>query len=263
MNLVRAKVRTLQVLEVVTHAPLLASLYLEQTFEADPGQFVNVWIPGLDEKPFSISDLSGGRLELTVKGIGPFSRRMAGMKAGEWLGIRGPFGHGFSLQGEAILVAGGSGLAPIRFLAKRLAARSLPFRLAIGVRTASDLIFPADLGGAELMSDDGSLGGAGLVTVRLAQMLATRRPAIVYGAGPEPMLLAVRDLAERAGVPYELSLERYMKCGFGICGQCCLDGLGVRVCTEGPVLKREDLEGVTDLGKPHRTASGRRAAGSP
>ena len=258
MSLDKAKMRTAPILEVVEHAPALASLWTEQLFEVEPGQFVNVWIPGLDEKPFSVSDLSKGRMELTVKGIGPFSRRLASMKPGERLGLRGPFGHGFSLTDDSLLVAGGTGLAPIRFLARRLAARALAYRLAIGVRSKADLIFPAEWSDARLSSDDGTLGTRGLVTSVMEQLIAERRPKLVCAAGPEPMLVAVREIATRLGLSFELSFERYMKCGFGICGQCCLDGTGLRVCTEGPVLKRKDLEGVTDLGLPHRTASGRR-----
>ncbi|MBI5543250.1 MAG: hypothetical protein HY901_05140 [Deltaproteobacteria bacterium] len=131
MNLDPAKMRTLRVLEVVEHGPGLKSLYFEQPFEAEPGQFVNVWIPGVDEKPFSISDLSGGRLELSVKAYGAFSSRLLEARPGDYLGIRGPFGHGFRLESDAVLVAGGIGLAPIRFLSHRLTARGMAHRVVI------------------------------------------------------------------------------------------------------------------------------------
>lgn len=257
----RAKMRTLKVLEVVAHAPGLKSLYFEKPFEVQPGQFVNLWVPGVDEKPFSVSDLTGSRMEISVKAYGPFSTRLLETKAGEFLGVRGPFGQGFRLEPDGILVAGGIGLAPVRFLAKRLAVAGLAYRTVVGVRSKADLIFPAEHAGADLMSEDGSVGGKGLVTARLEAMLAERRPRVVYGAGPEKMLLAVRDLADRFEVPYQLSLERYMKCGFGLCGQCCMDGEGLRVCCEGPVFGREDLARITELGEPHRVASGRRPAG--
>ncbi len=254
----RAKMRTLAVREVVTHAPGLKSLYFEQPFEAAPGQFVTVWVPGVDEKPFSVSDMSGGRMEISVKAYGAFSTRLLESKPGDFLGVRGPFGRGFALEPDGLLVAGGIGLAPIRFLSKRLAAAGWPHRLVVGVRSRGDLIFPEEYAGCELTSEDGSVGGRGLVTGRVEAMLAERRPRVIYGAGPEGMLLAVRDLADRFDVPYQLSMERYMKCGFGLCGQCCLDGEGLRVCCEGPVFTREDLAKITELGKPHRTASGRR-----
>ncbi|MBI5543251.1 MAG: hypothetical protein HY901_05145 [Deltaproteobacteria bacterium] len=131
------------------------------------------------------------------------------------------------------------------------------------MNSSADLIFPADYQGAALASEDGSVGRRGLVTSLLEEMLESGpRPRAVYGAGPERMLLAVQELVTRFEVPFQLSFERYMKCGFGLCGQCALDGSGVQVCTEGPVLERQDLEGVTDLGQPHRTASGRRPATS-
>lgn len=258
MNLDKAKIRTLRVLEVVEHAPLLVSLYVERIFDAEPGQFVNVWLPGLDEKPFSISDLTATRMELSAKGIGTFSKKLVAVKPGEWIGIRGPFGNGFSLQDDGLLVGGGTGVAPLRFLAHRLSERGFTYRTAVGVRTRSDLFFATDYDAADVMSDDGSIGGKGLVTARVEQLLQEKRPRMLYVAGPEPMLLAVRALAERLDVPYELSLERYMKCGFGLCGQCSLDGAGHRVCTEGPIFGRGALEGVTELGLPHRIASGRR-----
>lgn len=258
MDLARAKMRTLPVLEVVAHGPGLKSLYFEQTFDGAPGQFVNLWIPGVDEKPFSISDLAGGRMELSIKAYGPFSTKLMDAKPGDRLGIRGPFGHPFRLEPDGLLAAGGIGLAPLRFLARRLEAKGLSYRLAIGLRSKADLIFPAEYASASLASEDGSIGTKGLVTGRVEALIDERRPRLIYGAGPEPMLLAVQAIAERREVPYQLSFERYMKCGFGLCGQCALDGSGIRVCTEGPVLEREALEGVTDLGQPHRTASGRR-----
>jgi dihydroorotate dehydrogenase electron transfer subunit len=260
MELDRARMRTLPVLEVLEHGPGLGSLYLEQPFDAEPGQFVNVWIPGVDEKPFSISDISSGRLELSVKAFGAFSQRLLAARTGDLLGVRGPFGRGFTLEDDSLLVAGGIGLAPVRFLAHRLEARGLTYQIVVGLRSRGDLVFAHDYESAELMSEDGSVGGKGLITSRLEELLTERRPRVICGSGPERMLLAVRALADRFEVPFQLSFERYMKCGFGLCGQCCLDGTGARICCEGPVFTREGLAGVTDLGQPHRTASGKRKA---
>jgi len=53
-----------------------------------------------------------------------------------------------------------------------------------------------------------------------------------------------------------LSVERYIKCGIGICGQCAIDGL--LVCREGPVLTVDQLRGLREFGRFRRTASGRR-----
>ncbi len=260
-----ARVRTCRVLEVRRHGPGLASLYTDELFPVHPGQFVNLWLPGVDEKPLSLSDIRDGRFEFTIKAVGPFSRRLVEAGAGDRIGVRGPFGRGFVLRPGGVLVAGGIGVAPLRFLAHALEAAGLPFRFLVGVRCAADLVFAPELTGTALLcSDDGSVGERGTVTRALERALGRGRPTTIYGSGPEAMLVVVRELALRhGGIPVQLSFERTMKCGFGICGQCCMDGSGLRLCVEGPVLTEEQLAQVTDLGLPRRTSSGRRPGAAP
>jgi dihydroorotate dehydrogenase electron transfer subunit len=253
-----AGMRTFRLQRVVEHSPGLKSFYFDVPFEAQPGQFVMLWIPGADEKPFSISDLRDGCLELSVKAVGRFTHRLMEIQPGARLGLRGPFGSGFRLHDRSILVGGGCGFAPLRFLARRLGELGLAHRIAIGVRSRSDLMFAAEYTPCALTSQDGSVGVAGLVTEVVEPMLDAEPAQMLYAAGPEPMLLALRALARRRGVSLQASLERYMKCGFGLCGQCCLDGAGLRVCVEGPVFDERQLDQVTELGLAHRTASGRR-----
>jgi dihydroorotate dehydrogenase electron transfer subunit len=250
---------TQRVTRIFEHGPGLKSLYVPRTFDILPGQFVNLWLPGVDEKPFSVSDAAGGELELSIKAVGRFTEAVMKLRVGDWVGIRGPCGRGFEPMADGVLVGGGIGIAPLRFLARRLRERGLRHRLLFGVRNRQDLIFAADYArGVELWSDDGSLGAHGLVTEGLARMLETAPPAVIYGGGPEPMLLKVRQLARAHRIPIQLTFERYMKCGFGICGHCCMDGSGLRLCVEGPVLTEAQLAGVTELGQPHRLASGAR-----
>ena len=75
--------------------------------------------------------------------------------------------------------------------------------------------------------------------------------------GPEIMEMKVAEICYKNNIPFEVSLERYMKCGFGICGQCCVDPVGWRMCVEGPVIDGEKLKKITEFGKYHRTASGK------
>ena len=253
-----ARMHTYRVERVVEHGPALKSFYFRVPFVPLPGQFVNLWIPGVDEKPFSVSDVVDGQIELSVKAYGPFTQRLMQAQVGDFLGVRGPYGSSFSLEDDAFLVGGGIGLAPLRLLSRRLREKGLKHRMVIGLRSRSDLIFPDEFKGAEITSEDGSIGAKGLVTAALEPLLARERPRLFYIAGPERMLVAVMEQARRFGVEAQVSLERYMKCGVGLCGQCCLDGPGLRVCVEGPVFDAKRLEGVTDLGQPHRTASGRR-----
>ena len=252
--------RTCRIQRVVTHSSSVKSFCLPRLFDAVPGQFVNLWIPGVDEKPLSISGMRSEAMELSVKAVGPFTRRLLECGAGDWVGIRGPFGNGFTLEPHAVLVGGGIGIAPIRFLAQVMADRAIPFTLVCGARTKEELIFESELRGWEchLSTDDGSCGSCGLVTDLLDGLVEKHPVSTLCAAGPEPMLLRIVEFADRHSLPYQVSFERYMKCGIGVCGSCCLDGSGIRLCVEGPVLNRDQVRQVTEFGLPHRDASGRR-----
>jgi len=253
--------QTFPIANVVTHHDGLKSFYVERPFTVKPGQFVTMWLPGIDEKPFSVSDMTDEHLEITVKAVGPFTKELMNRRKGEYVGLRGPFGKGFSLKDDTLLVGGGIGMAPLRFLARALRAGGKRFRLLFGVRTAADLPFLEfyrSLPGCTIVSEDVSLGNKGLVTTFMDSIIEEGRISHISAAGPEPMLMAVRDLSESRHLPYELSFERYMKCGIGICGQCCMDGSGLRLCIDGPVLDARKLADITEIGLPHRTASGRK-----
>lgn len=253
--------QTFPVKKVIEHSATVKSFYFEQPFSAQPGQFVNLWIPGVDEKPFSVSALRGGLLEISVKQYGPFTHALMNKKAGDYLGLRGPFGRGFSLQDNALLIGGGIGMAPLRFLADRLHAAGLAFTSLLGAVSEREIIFARDfenISKCYFTTDDGSKGRQGLIVDPLREILEKESIEFIYAAGPEIMFVAVRKIAEELNLPYEFCMERYMKCGIGICGQCVLDDSGIRVCKEGPVLNQHDLQNVTELGQVHRDATGRR-----
>jgi dihydroorotate dehydrogenase electron transfer subunit len=243
--------RSVRLLRILRHGPGLFSLRLPKTWEgsARPGSFVLASLAGLGERPISISSEETEDFELTVRVAGPFTAGLSHLEAGAWVGLRGPFGRGFTMEGHGrrrILVAGGIGLAPIRFLAQRLIEAGAKPVVLLGARSAADLCFVEDFvaAGARLATEDGSLGARGLVTALLAEELARPEPAFVQACGPEAMLVAVRRAALAAGAAHELSLERIMKCGLGICGHCCASGSGIRLCREGPVLGSADLDGI-------------------
>lgn len=221
-----------------------------------PGQFVFLWRPGGEERPFSVSARDGTDMEITFRAVGPATRRLMDLRPGDRVGVRGPFGRAFRLEDDLVLVAGGLGVAPLRFLARELRATGRSFRFLAGARTAAELPHRAELEslGAALATEDGSLGHRGRVT----DLLEGEPPRAVAGCGPEPMLVAVHRWCQARAVPHELSFERYMKCGLGLCGQCCADGSGIRLCVEGPVLDAGDITGLVDLGMPHRGATGSR-----
>lgn len=227
--------------------------------DAEPGQFVMLWLPEIDEKPFAVA--SPAPLTVTVARLGPFSTTLHGLEVGDRVGWRGPYGTGYRLHEDrsALLVAGGYGAAPLYFLATRAVERGIPTSVAVGARRALDLLYLdrfSELGiDVIIATDDGSVGYRGYVTEFVARALEKDPPSTIYACGPEMMLVALQKLCRERNVPGQFSLERYMKCGFGICGQCALDDL--LVCQDGPVLTAEQLEGVDDFGRRHRSATGR------
>jgi len=228
--------------------------------QAKPGQFIMLWLPGVDEKPISIAHPTP--LTLTIARVGPFSTALHRRKVGDRLGWRGPYGRGFSLHEDrpVLLVAGGYGAAPLYFLATQAVERSVPTTVALGAQSADGLVFVDRFRslGVELIlaTDDGSLGQRGYVTDVISPFAIRHSPFAIYACGPEPMLVALHRLCRERTIPGQLSVERYMKCGLGICGQCALDGL--LVCQDGPVFDVEQLDSLHDFGRVRRSVTGRR-----
>ncbi len=251
---------TYVVAEVSQQADLVKTIRLLDVPTAMPGQFFLIWLPGIDEKPISVSNQTSAGTEFTICGVGPWSTAMLQVEAGDRVGLRGPFGNGFALADNTLLVGGGMGVAPLRYLAHRLMEEGRSFDLVVGARDASSLIFREEFGrwGARFATDNGDLGHVGTVTELLSEMLRLRAYDSLYACGPEGMLAAVRVIADEHEMAYQLALERLMKCGIGLCGHCCMEGSGLRLCVEGPVLTREMLDGTAEFGLPHRDGSGRR-----
>ena len=103
---------SLRVLDVVQHSPTLKSFYLDDQ-GGEPGQFFMVWLPGVDEKPLSVSGRRNGRMELSVKAVGPFTEAMMKVEVGQVLGLRGPYGNAFQLCENALILGGGCGIASV------------------------------------------------------------------------------------------------------------------------------------------------------
>jgi dihydroorotate dehydrogenase electron transfer subunit len=250
--------RTVRISGIVEETRAVKTFILDDRIDAQPGQFVMLWLPGVDEKPISIA--APDPLTLTVAKVGPFSDALHQCQVGDRLGWRGPFGRPFQLEAErpALLVGGGYGAAPLYFLAAQAMALGITTTVALGARRADDLIFVERFErlGVKLVlaTEDGSAGAQGLVTEAVVTQLADR-PAI-YACGPEGMLVALHALCHAHELPGQLSVERYMKCGFGVCGQCALDD--ILVCTDGPVLDVEQLDDKQDWGHFHRNVTGRR-----
>ncbi|MFQ5857185.1 MAG: dihydroorotate dehydrogenase electron transfer subunit [Anaerolineae bacterium] len=211
----------------------------DAALEAMPGQFVMAWLPRLDDKPFSLADADP--LAITVARVGPFTQALHQLNVGEHVWFRGPFGHGFEIEGQRLLlVGGGYGVAPLHFLARRALADDCQVIAAIGARVAADLLFVArfqTLGIETLLTtEDGSAGVHGLVTEVVVPLLESGEIDSLYACGPHGMLEALERLAGQHGISAQLSWEAYMRCGVGLCGSCEHTGAQL-LCLDGPVLR--------------------------
>lgn len=240
-----------------------------------PGQFVMVWVPGVDEIPMSISDCDkNGNWSITVKNIGECTNALFNLKQGDIIGIRGPLGNWFELPEEKsmtiFLIGGGIGMAPLRFLSQELYTHKISFILIQGAKVKSELMFTTqfqelDKNSTDIFfcTEDGSYGTKGIVTVAFERILETYSKklfsnAIVYACGPEKMLYSIYEICEQWKIELQASLERIMRCGCGLCGLCTIDPLGFLVCKDGPIFNSEALKKMKDFGKFKRDFTGRK-----
>jgi len=226
-----------------------------------PGQFVMVWIPGYDEKPYALTDC-GKTVEITVKKRGKFTEKLFALKKGDVLGIRGPYGHGFSADGvkKACIVAGGIGSAALILLAEELSVRGAKIDFVYGCRCKEDVLFEDRInktGTHHIATEDGSCGVKGYCTAILDDLLSKNKYDMLYCCGPEVMMKAVLNTCNKFDVPAQFAVERYMKCGIGICGHCSLDDS--LCCVDGPVFSREKLSKSKEFGAVWHEKTGKKS----
>ncbi len=231
-------------------------------------------------RPFSFSDVKligdsppAVSVEVLYRVAGPATLRMTTLKPGDQINIIGPLGNGFSVparRNRAILIAGGMGSPPLQHLAEYLRAHHPDISVVVfaGARSLDDFPFTvqiADDGTAVpvefarlgdracVATDDGSAGFHGLVTELAAQWLDDNSPdpaeTIIYGCGPEVMLAAVARLAAAHGIDCQVSMERMMGCGIGLCQSCAVetapdadDATTYKLCCkDGPVFNSKEV----------------------
>lgn len=261
------QLRTTRILSVKTESPTVKTFTFKDKVcaRAKPGQFLMLWIPGVDEIPLSILDANeDGAVSVAVKKVGEATQALHNKKTGEIIGIRGPFGNSFTLKrGRILMVGGGTGTAPLLFLAKKLASKATKLVFVIGAKTKEELLFIDKLeevcteGNLVATTEDGSYGIKCLATTPLESLLAKEKFNMIYTCGPEQMMRKVLDSAEKHGIALEASLERLMRCAIGLCGSCVVGKY--RVCRDGPVFTTEQLREVKgELGIAKRDFTGKR-----
>jgi dihydroorotate dehydrogenase electron transfer subunit len=256
-----------RVSEVIQETGIVRTLTFDtesSEFSFKPGQFLMVWVPGVDEIPMSVSLWEPPQVGVTVLPIGETTEALCSIKPGEWIGIRGPFGSSFDLESrKALVVGGGVGMAPLRPLIYSLLTMKAEVTVLIAAKTKQELIFFKELSNVSddrltvrVSTDDGSEGFKGLATDAVKNVLRENKFDSLYTCGPEMMMNGLYDLVKDEKISFQASLERFMKCGCGICGTCALDPTGSLVCVDGPIYTGDVLSKITEFGQYHRDAMG-------
>jgi dihydroorotate dehydrogenase electron transfer subunit len=259
--------KVIPIKKVIKETEFVKTFVFDYKLGGQPGQFVNVWIPRVNEKPMSIAYCDEKEFWITVFAVGDFSKKLHTLKAGDMVGIRGPYGKGFSFKPKQhlVMMAGGYGAAPLYYLTVEAAKKGCKIDFVIGARGKEHLLYLERIGKLKnvkihVTTDDGSAGIKGYNTVILQKLIDERRKAkidCVYTCGPEMMMKKISDMCFEAKIDAQISIERYMKCGFGVCGQCCVDGTGEPMCKNGPVVSNAHARKIAEFGKYHRDSVGR------
>ena len=226
---------------------------------ARPGNFVNIKISPHKEpllrRPFSIHNVDGDSIEIMAKSVGCGTALLCSTPVGAELQVLGPLGNAFTVDTPqfeiALLISGGIGTAPMRFLEKTLLAAGKKVYHVIGGKTKKD-IQTKDLTNCHIATEDGSDGFRGTAIDLLQErfdFFAGSGTVKLFSCGPNPMLKALAAFCKKKKLPCEASLESIMGCGIGICYGCTVELKNtsgretsmILLCQEGPVIDAERL----------------------
>lgn len=233
----------------------------------EPGQFVMVSLLGVGEAPFSVSSSPTklGSFELVVRNVGKLTNAFNKLKAGDEVGIRGPFGKGFPVHildgSDLLFVAGGIGIVPLHSLINYAIDNRRDFgkvNILLGCNRPEDMLFSDELDEWTKRldvnfectvdrADSGWKGNIGLITALIPGVNLVPERTFAFVVGPPIMYkfviakLLEKEIPERQIL---ISLERHMKCGLGKCGHCQING--IYCCQEGPVFSYDKIKNIRE-----------------
>ena len=234
-----------------------------EPLDVRPGQFTMLYAFGIGEVPISVSGQPGGPLVHTVRAVGAVTDAICAATQGAVLGVRGPLGNSWpvGVGGDAVVVAGGIGLAPLRGVVYELVRRRAEFgeaALLYGSRTPGELLYPEELERwrdtleVDLTVDAADPaewnGKVGFVAKLVGSARFDPAATTAFVCGPEIMMRTSAEALLARGVPAEriwVSMERNMQCGVGLCGHCQLGP--TLICRDGPVYRWDEVERLMEV----------------
>jgi dihydroorotate dehydrogenase electron transfer subunit len=226
----------------------------EELPDIQPGQFAEILISNSQKvflrRPFSFYNANKDTRTISffVKVVGEGTRLLGEMKKGDKVNVIYPLGNSFKVNygKRALIVAGGSGIAPFFMLGKQLKALKKEVTFLFGARSSDDIVLLdqfTPMGKVEVTTEDGSSGTRGMVTHHAIFQQGKLHFDEIYTCGPDGMMKAVAHIAAAENIPCQVSLENTMACGFGACLCCITPSVrgNICVCTEGPVFDIKEL----------------------
>ena len=258
--------------EVIDESPLIKTFVLipEKPFKFETGEFIELTLNGFGEAPFtpSSSPLITDKLEITIMKAGYVTEKFHQLKAGEVLGIRGPFGRGYPVETffgkEVLILGGGCGLAPIRsllFALEDVKDKLKRVVICYGSKTPSDCIYKPLFSRLNRIDkfetyrtvdnpDQDWKETVGVVTMLLNKVVMNIENSVAIVCGPPIMMkfgtIKLLEMGYKDDQIF-LSLEKNMSCGLGKCGHCMMGEFFV--CKDGPVFTYEEVKSTPDLWK--------------
>ena len=231
-----------KILEVIRHTEKEFTFRMEYKGEEEvkPGQFFEVSMPKYGEAPISVSGIGEGFVDLTIRKVGRVTNEVFENYEGDTLLLRGPYGNGFDTElyreGETVVVAGGTGVSPVRGVIEALSGfeNAKQKYVIAGFRSPADMLFRDDL--ADWKDK-----------LNLILPLADPAKAKAVVVGPPPMMkFTIIELLKK-GFREEnitVSYERKMCCGLGKCGHCRVSD--TYICLDGPVFNYVEAKEMID-----------------
>ncbi|WP_414150121.1 anaerobic sulfite reductase subunit AsrB [Acetobacterium carbinolicum] len=242
-----------EIVDVIKHTEIEFTFRMTYRGEVKPGQFFEVSLPKFGEAPISVSGIGNGTVDLTIRKVGKVTDEIFENYVGDTLFLRGPYGNGFDITNymgkEIILIAGGTGLSPVKGIVDYFSAHPndcKSFTLLVGFKSPNDVLFKKDFKEWEKNINvimtvdtpvDGYCGKCGLVTQYIPEIpIKNTDEAIGIVVGPPMMMKCTITELFNVGFKEEniwISQERKMCCGIGKCGHCKIDD--TYICLDGPV----------------------------
>jgi anaerobic sulfite reductase subunit B len=241
------------------------TIRLDMRVKHDPGQFVQLSLPGIGEAPISICSYSDKHLDLNIREVGNVTKNLADVKKGDTILARGPYGKGYPMHNfkgnSIIIIGGGCGFAPLKGIVEYIEKNRDDFKdviLFLGFRDPNEVLFKKQLEEwkgkyhiSVTVDNKPSKtcwdGRVGFVTNMLQESDITNENKVVFICGPPIMMKACIDILNQKGFNDDqiyVSAERMMNCAIGICGHCMIHGK--YVCLDGPVFRWDELREDND-----------------